>query len=210
MLAPRMLLRAAKVTAPLAAHTAGTSGASRSWRRGAGGVLCWLCVCWGRGQPVPWPAVPLKHLISALARSVGEGSSCSEMGAGAALCPCALPGHDIRRAKLLPGPLERDSFGAAEPREQLCSQCCCFGMAVSQNFVFASVVTSRERNGKGSALLCLLEIQASAPQMPCGSASPRHSGLHTECKLLFKCLCRWILALRCCGQSTGVTADLLC
>lgn len=51
-----------------------------------------------------------------------------------------------------------------EPGEQHCSHCCCFGTAVSHNFVFASVVTSQER--KGSALLCLLEIQASALQMP--------------------------------------------
>lgn len=115
MPAPRMLLRAAKVTAPLAAHT--RPGHLRPAEAGGGEQeACWLCVCWGRGQPVPWPAVPLKHFISALARSVGEGSSCSEMGAGAALCPCALPAHDIRRAKLLPGPLERGGFGAAEPR----------------------------------------------------------------------------------------------
>lgn len=66
---------------------------------------------------------------------------------------------------------------------------------VSQNFVFASVVTSQERIGKGSALL----------QSPGNSGCPEvlhppgHSSLHTECKSLFKCLCRWISALRCCG-----------
>lgn len=83
--APRMLLGAAKVMALLTAHTAGTSGASRCCRRGAGGVLA-VCLL-GKGTTcVPWPAVPLQTFIPALARSVGEGSSCREMGAGAAQC----------------------------------------------------------------------------------------------------------------------------
>lgn len=75
---------------------AGGAGGQDTWgRMKREAAACWLRICWRRGQPVPRPAVPpARHLVPALARSVGEGSGCF-CGAGrreraAALCPRAL------------------------------------------------------------------------------------------------------------------------
>lgn len=157
-----MLLGAAKVTAPLAAHAAGRDiwgqqKLQEGGRRRAG------CVSAGEGDnlcpgqlfPPSTSFLPLPGQWVKAAAAVGWEQE-----------QLSVPVAPHPQGRASPRALERAGFGAAEPGEQLCSQCCCFGTALSQNFVSASVVTSQERNGKSSALLCLLEIQASALQMP--------------------------------------------
>lgn len=64
----------------------------------------------------------------------------------------------------------------------------------------------------GRAQLCCVSWKFRLQLCKCPEVlhPPWHSSLHTECELLFKCLSRWILALRCCGQSTDITTALLC
>lgn len=125
---------------------------------------------------------PLQHLGSALARAVGEGSGCAVRWQR----PCVPVLAGCLRDDS--SPLARGGFAVAEPGEQLCSAVPLrFSTAVSWGCVsYFCFLLSRERNGKGSALPSLPEIQASALQMPGGSASPlapQPSSPHTNCSL---------------------------
>lgn len=160
---------------------------------------------------------------------LGKGTTCALASCSPqALSFLPLPGQWVKAAAAVRGEQEQLRVPV------LCLGTISAGQSFSQGFGESWFWSSFALSAAVLALFCLrtlsllllspLKRETGRAQLCCVSWKFRlqlckcpevlhpcwHSSLHTECKMLFKCLCGWILALRCCGQSAGITTDLLC